>query len=137
MRFAVGHLAFPHDENDFEPLGAEGAQGLMVRVASLAIAIVVGARPEAMRQREEGQLVYGVAQGGVTGEAELDHVVFAAAVGLRDAAGVGLQVTEGGPAVGVVPEFGPDGGNGRAGLADGQRAGDLSRPLSLLPSPAG
>src|SRR5713101_2900807 len=126
MSFAVGHLAFPEDEDDFEPLGAEGAESLMMSVAPLAIAVVVGPSPGAMGEREEGQLVDGGAQGSVTGEAEVDHEVFAAAHGFRHAAAVALQVPEGGPAVEIVAQFGPHTGDGRTGLADGQRAGDVS-----------
>src|SRR2546426_3730755 len=84
----VGHLPGPEDEDDLEPLRGERPDGVVMAVPTLPAPVVVRARPLALAQRLEGELVDGLAQVHVAGEAELDAHLLAAAVGDGDGAGV-------------------------------------------------
>src|SRR3989442_1612038 len=103
----IRDLARPHREDDLQPLGPDGAERMVVALAAPAAAIVVGAGPLAVSQRQESELVNRRAQVGIAGEAELDEVRFAALLGDRDGAGVALQMLRGLPTAGRITEFGP------------------------------
>lgn len=72
--FVVGHLTRPHREDDLEPFGPESPERVVMAVAALPAPIVVGARPFAVPEGEEGELVDGGAQVPVAGKPEGDEV---------------------------------------------------------------
>src|SRR2546422_6484315 len=57
----IRDLAFPHDEDDLQPLRAQGAQRLTIRVAPGALLGVVRSGPLTPTQREERHVVDDVA----------------------------------------------------------------------------
>src|SRR5436309_12158153 len=123
----VGHLPGPEDEDDLEPLRGERPDGVVMAVPTLPAPVIVRARPLALAQRLEGELVDGLAQVHVAGEAELDAHLLAAAVGDGDGAGVPLEMPERLPAAGGVAELGIELRHGRAAPAAGQGRGALRR----------
>src|SRR5256712_4816382 len=74
----IRDLAFPHDEDDLQPLRAQGAQRLTIRVAPGALLGVVRSGPLTPTQREERHVVDDVAQRLVAGKAEPDDLLLAA-----------------------------------------------------------
>src|SRR5215469_6458718 len=75
----VRDLAFPHDEDDLQPLRAQSAERLAIGVTPRALPGIVGVGPLAPAQREEGHVVDDVAQRLVAGKAEADDLLLAAA----------------------------------------------------------
>ena len=127
VRLVVGHLPGPEDEDDLEPLGGERADGVVMAVPPLSAPVIVRARPLALAERLEGELVDRLAQVQVAGEAELDGHLLTAAVGDGDGAGVSLEMAERLPATGGVAKLGIELRHGRAAPAAGQGRGPLSR----------
>src|SRR5438093_10957593 len=104
----IRDLAFPHDEDDLQPFGAQRSQRLAVRVARLSLLVVVGAGPLTREQREERHVIDHVPQRLVTGVAELDdRLLLAASLRDRDGAGLRLQMAKRLPSPRSVPEAGP------------------------------
>src|SRR5206468_10611245 len=68
----IRDLAFPHDEDDLQPFGAQRSQRLAVRVSPLSLLVVVRAGPLTREQREERHVIDHVPQRLVTRVAELD-----------------------------------------------------------------
>src|SRR5207249_8609711 len=68
VRLVVGHLPGPEDEDDLEPLGGERADGVVMAVPPLSAPVIVRARPLALAERLEGELVDRLAQVQVAGE---------------------------------------------------------------------
>src|SRR5438445_11457321 len=116
----VRDLAFPHDEDDLQPLRAQGAERLTIRVAPSALLGVVRAGPLTPPQREERHVVDDVAQRLVAGKAEPDDLVLATPDRDRHRPGLRLQMPKRLPPAGRVPEAGPERGRGDAVLTDRQ-----------------
>ena len=115
----VGDVAFPHDEDDLQPLRTQRSERLAMRVPPRTLLVVVRPRPRTRQQREERDLVDYVPQRLIAGEAELDDsLLLAAPLGHGYGAGVGLQVPKRLPPPGGVPETGPERGRGDAVLTD-------------------
>src|SRR5438046_6936247 len=123
----VRGLTAPHREDDLQPLGREGAEGVVVTMAALPATVVVDAGPLTVPERQEGELVDHGAQVGVAGEAELDDMRFAALLGHRDCPTMALQMLGGLPAARGIAELGPQRGDDRPALAARQRGRPLSR----------
>src|SRR5439155_20125586 len=126
----IRDLARPHREDDLQPLGREGTEGMVMRMAAPPAPVIVDAGPLTVPQRQEGQLVDRGAQVSVAGKAELDEVRFAALLGDRHGAGVALQMLRGLPAAGRITEFGPHRGHRRPAVPARQRARPFSRRLA-------
>src|SRR5207245_9095602 len=72
--------AFPHDEDDLQPLRAQGAERLTIRVAPGALLGAIRSGPLAPSQREERHMAADTAQRRVAGrEAPADVLLAAAA----------------------------------------------------------
>src|SRR6266550_7658765 len=69
----IRSLAFPHHEDDLQPLCAQRPESLAMRMSPHPLLIVVRPGPLIPLQREERHLIDDVAQRLVTGEAELDE----------------------------------------------------------------
>jgi hypothetical protein len=52
----IRHLLLPHAENDFQPFGSQGSQGLVVVVLPSATLLIIMLRPLTVSQRLKGQL---------------------------------------------------------------------------------
>src|SRR2546426_2766425 len=98
MRLVVREVPCPQDEQNLEPLRGERADRMMVPVSPRATSVVVRLGPLTVRERVGGELVAGLPQMLVAGEAEEDGGVLAAAVGDGDAPGVRLEMPEALPA---------------------------------------
>ena len=91
----IRDLAFPHDEDDLQPFGAQRPERLAVRVSPRALLIVVRAGPLTREQREERHVIDHVPQRLVTRVAELDDpLLLAASLRHRDGAGLRLQMAK-------------------------------------------
>src|SRR3989442_778799 len=112
--------AFPHDEDDLQPLRAQGAERLTIRVAPGALLGVIRSGPLAPSQREERHMVDDVAQRLVAGKAEPDDLLLAAADRHGHRPGLRLQMPKRLPPARRVPQAGPEGWRRDAVVADGR-----------------
>jgi hypothetical protein len=89
----VRDVAFPHDEDDLQPLRAQRSERLTMRVFPRALLIVIRSCLRTREQREERYLINDVSQRLVASEAELDDaLLLAASLGHGHGAGVRLQM---------------------------------------------
>src|SRR2546426_4123333 len=107
----VGDPAAPQHEDDLEPLRGERPEGVVMPVAASAAPVVVRAGPFALLKRLKRELVDGLAQVHVAGVPEHHEDLLAAAVGDGHGAGMALEMAEGLPAPGRVPELSIEPGN--------------------------
>src|SRR4030095_16092357 len=127
IRLVIRDPAFPHDEDDLQPLRAQGTKRLTIRVAPGALRGVVPSRPLAPPQREERHMVDDVAQRLVAGKAEPDDVLLAAADRHGHRPGLRLQMPKRLPPARRAPQAGPEGGRRDAVVTDRQRPDPLRR----------
>ena len=90
--FVIRRLVSPHHKDNLQPLGAEGAQGLVIGVALATLLTVIGRGPRAVPQGKEGQPVDGMTQALVAGEPKVHHAALATALGNRYRACLPLKV---------------------------------------------
>ena len=112
MLFVIRRLISPHDEDDLQPLGAEGAQGLLMGVALATLLTVIGRRPCAIAQGKEGQLVDSMTQPLVAGKPKVHHAALATALGNRYRPCLPLEVLKGLPAARSVTQLSPQARDG-------------------------
>src|SRR3954469_103372 len=101
-------MVTPHDKDNLEPLGSQGAQRLGMVVAFVPLTAVVKLGPLAVVERDKRKPVYRVAQMFVASEAKVDHMTFATGLSHRYRSRLSLQVTRGFPATRSITEFRPD-----------------------------
>src|SRR6266571_8251394 len=123
----VRDVALPHDEDDLQPFGAQGAERLAIRVTPRALLVVVRSGPLTPAQREKRHVVDDVAQRLVVGKAEPDDLLFAAPYRHGHRAGLRLQMPKRLPPSGRVPQAGPERGRRDAVVTDRQRPNPLRR----------
>ncbi len=85
-------MTAPDSKGDLQPLGGQGTNRLVMTMTSVALLSVVGRSPCAVPQAGKSKQVQGMAEPLVTGEAELDQIVFAAALGDRHGTLLRLEV---------------------------------------------
>src|SRR3989442_4385333 len=123
----VRDVALPHDEDDLQPLRAQGAERLAIRVTARALLVVVRSRPLTPAQREERHVVDDGAQRLVAGKAEPDDLLLAAPYRHGHRSGLRLQMPKRLPPSGRVPQAGPEPGRPDAVVTDRQRPNPLRR----------
>src|SRR5438132_2225087 len=99
----IRSLAFPHHEDDLQPLCAQRPEGLAMRMSPHSLLIVVRPGPLIPLQREERHLIDDVAQRLVTGEAELDEALLAAPLRHGHGSRLCLQMPKRLPTLGASP----------------------------------
>src|SRR5512141_874601 len=79
--FIVRFMVAPHDKDNLEPLGAQGAQRLRMVMAFIPLAAVVELGPLAVVKRNKRKPVQRVAQMFVASKTEWDHATLATGLG--------------------------------------------------------
>src|SRR4029434_382374 len=106
----IRDLSLPHNEDDLQPLRAQGAERLAIRMTPRALPGVVRVGPLAPAQREEGHVVDDVAQRLYAGTAEPDTLLLAPANRHRHPPTLTLKIPNPLPPARRNPQAGPERG---------------------------
>src|SRR3989441_8828676 len=119
-------MVSPHQKDNLEPLGPQGAQRLVMAMAFIPLPPVVELSPLTVVERDEGKPVHGVTQMLVTGKTKVYDTTFATGFSHRYRARLGLKMARGFPATLGIAELGRDRRHQGSAFCARQRLGKLS-----------